>query len=135
MLAITVGGRRLVSSVQATWNLLEPSAGPALQAAHAAGVRVVVKEAVANGRLVGAAVAPELAAVADRHDVGVDAVAIGAALARPWCDVVLSGAVTPDQLTSNAAAVTVAPSELDTLAGLAEPPDAYWSARSRRPWT
>jgi aryl-alcohol dehydrogenase-like predicted oxidoreductase len=134
-LAITVDGRRLVTSVQATWNLLETSAGPALDAAHAAGVRVVVKEAVANGRLTGFDVAARLAAVAGRHGVGVDAVAIGAALAQPWCDVVLSGAVTPDQLTSNAASVSFAPGELDTLSMLAEPPDAYWAARSRRRWT
>ena len=51
LLDVTVDGSRLLSSVQATWNLLEPSAGPALAEAHAAGLRVVVKEAVANGRL------------------------------------------------------------------------------------
>ncbi|UOE43872.1 aldo/keto reductase [Agromyces larvae] len=39
------------SAVQATWNLLEPSAGPALSRARDAGWLVVVKEAVANGRL------------------------------------------------------------------------------------
>ena len=41
----------LFDAVQATWNLLEPSAGPALAEAHAAGVGVIVKEALANGRL------------------------------------------------------------------------------------
>lgn len=46
--ALEVGG---FDAVQATWNLLEPSAGPALAAAHAAGLGVIVKEAVANGRL------------------------------------------------------------------------------------
>ena len=46
--------------------------------------------------------------------VGPDAVAIGAVLAQPWCDVVLSGAVTPEQLASNAAA---APIDADELAG------------------
>jgi len=38
-------------AVQATWNLLERSAGAALGAAHAAGLRVIVKETLANGRL------------------------------------------------------------------------------------
>ena len=46
--AVAVGG---FDAVQATWNLLEPSAGPALAAAHEAGLGVIVKEAVANGRL------------------------------------------------------------------------------------
>src|SRR4029450_7249836 len=45
------GGRRVFDSVQATWNLLERSAEPALREAHAAGMGVIVKEALANGRL------------------------------------------------------------------------------------
>jgi aryl-alcohol dehydrogenase-like predicted oxidoreductase len=40
-------------TVQATWNLLERSAGPVLAEAHAAGLGVIVKEALANGRLTG----------------------------------------------------------------------------------
>ena len=38
-------------AVQATWNLLERSAGDALRSAHDAGMGVIVKEALANGRL------------------------------------------------------------------------------------
>ena len=38
-------------AVQATFNLLDRSAGPALAAARGAGLGVIVKEAVANGRL------------------------------------------------------------------------------------
>jgi aryl-alcohol dehydrogenase-like predicted oxidoreductase len=123
----------LFSSVQATWNLLETSAGAALAAAHDAGWRVVVKEGVANGRLA-VDVPPVLAAVAAAKGAGPDAVALGAAAAQPWCDVVLSGAVTPDQLRSNATAVALTAAELATLTALAEPPPAYWSTRSRRPW-
>lgn len=132
-LELTVGGRPLVTSVQATWNLLETSAGPALAEAHAAGLRVVVKEAVANGRLTGAAPGP--AAAAGRHGVGADAVAIAAARAQPWAGVVLSGAVTPAQLSSNASLVDFAPGELDALTAAPEDPAAYWAARAARPWS
>lgn len=139
LVALTVDGRRLFSSVQATWNLLEISAGPALAEAHANGLRVVVKEALANGRLTGRSpdVDHRLVAIAGRHGVGVDAVAIAAALAQPWSDVVLSGAVTTEQLTSNAAAstVTLTPDELAAVSTLAEPPVDYWNARGARPWT
>ena len=38
-------------AVQATWNLHERAAGEALQRAHEAGMAVIVKEALANGRL------------------------------------------------------------------------------------
>ena len=108
-LELRVGGAALFGSVQTTWNLLERSAGDALAEAHSAGVRVVIKEALANGRLTdrNGTENSRLERAARRHDVGVDAVALAAALAQPWCDVVLSGAVTVAQLDSNAAALTL----------------------------
>jgi aryl-alcohol dehydrogenase-like predicted oxidoreductase len=134
-LELTVDGRPLFSSVQSTWNLLETSAAGALAEAHAAGLRVVVKEGVANGRLTGHAVpaGSPLAAAARDSGVGVDAVALGAALAQPWCDVVLSGAVTVEQLASNAAATRVAGLDLGSLVEPQDPAD-YWRTRSRLPW-
>jgi aryl-alcohol dehydrogenase-like predicted oxidoreductase len=127
-----------MTSVQATWNLLEPSAGPALAEAHSAGLRVVVKEAVANGRLTppDRDLDPRLVAVADRRGVGVDAVALATALHQPWCDIVLSGAVTADQLDSNVAAQRVALDDRDAaeLAVLAEPATAYWETRAHLRW-
>ncbi|WP_100499283.1 aldo/keto reductase [Geodermatophilus chilensis] len=134
-LALTVDGRPLFSSVQSTWNLLETSAAGALAEAHAAGLRVIVKEGLANGRLTGHGLpaGSPLAAAARDAGVAVDAVALGAALAQPWCDVVLSGAVTVAQLTSNAAATRV--TGLDG-SGLVQPqdPEDYWGTRSRLPW-
>jgi aryl-alcohol dehydrogenase-like predicted oxidoreductase len=120
-------------AVQATWNLHERTAGDALARAHAAGMRVIVKEAVANGRLTGKAAPPALAAIAGEHGVGPDAIALAAALAQPWSDVVLSGASTPAMLDSNLAARDV---ELDpgVLAELAEPADRYWSTRAELSW-
>ena len=120
-------------AVQATWNLHERSAGPALARASAAGLRVIVKEAVANGRLTDRAAPPVLAATARERGVGADAIAIAAALAQPWADVVLSGASTPAMLDSNLAArdLTV---DADALAELTEPADGYWSARSELAW-
>jgi aryl-alcohol dehydrogenase-like predicted oxidoreductase len=126
-------GLGLFSSVQSTWNLLETSAAAALQAAHDAGWRVVIKEGVANGRLA-ADVPARLAAVAAANGVGPDAVALSAVAAQPWCDVVLSGAVTPAQLSSNATPVPLTDDDLATLTALAEPPADYWARRSRRPW-
>ena len=120
-------------AVQATWNLHERSAGAALERAHAAGLRVVIKEAVANGRLTDRAAPPELAAAARELGVGADAVALAAVLAQPWSDVVLSGASTPAMLDSNLAAETVRLH--DDFAALIEPPDQYWAARSQLQWT
>jgi aryl-alcohol dehydrogenase-like predicted oxidoreductase len=133
-LALERGG---FDSVQATYNLLERSAGPALERAHAAGLRVMVKEAVANGRLAPRGGCAPLEALAERLGATSDAVALAAVLSRPWVDVVLSGAATAEQLRSNLAALEVRWSaELDDeLAGLAEPGEAYWSTRSGLSWT
>jgi aryl-alcohol dehydrogenase-like predicted oxidoreductase len=139
-LEVTAAGVAPFACVQATWNLLEPSAGPALAEASAAGWGVIVKEAVANGRLTphghGSAAAV-LERVAAGHGVGVDAVALAAVLANPWADVVLSGAVTPAQLEANLAAVPVelTSDDLEELAALAEPPERYWEERSALSWS
>lgn len=115
-LELTVDGARLFDVVQSTWNAWEQSAGAALAAAHADGVHVVVKEALANGLLV-----PELG----------DAAALAAVLAQPWADTVLLGSAGPDQLRSNLRCLgTAAPS----LSFLAQDPDQYWSRRAALKW-
>ena len=131
--ALEVGG---FDEVQATWNLHERSAGPALARAHDAGLEVYVKEALANGRLAARGAHPRLAAAARERGVSEDQVALAAALAQPWAGVVLSGAATVEQLESNLGATAVAwdASLEEALAELEEPADAYWAERSRLAW-
>jgi aryl-alcohol dehydrogenase-like predicted oxidoreductase len=127
----------LFDAVQATWNLLERSAEPALQAAAGAGLTVYVKEALANGRLAGREASPALAEAAAAHGTTPDALALAAVLARPWAGVVLSGAATVATLESNLRAthVTWTPELDERLAELREDADAYWERRSTLPWT
>lgn len=135
-LEIRRDGRHVFDAVQATWNLLERGAGVALEEAHGAGIRVIVKEALANGRLTERHAPALLRQEAARLDTTVDALALAAALARPWADVVLSGAATPDQLRSNLRAVKVSwTAETDArLQSLAMESGAYWRERSALPW-
>jgi aryl-alcohol dehydrogenase-like predicted oxidoreductase len=123
-------------AVQATWNLHERTAGPALARAHDAGLEVIVKEALANGRLGPRAPAPQLARVASELGSTPDAVALAAVLAQPFADIVLSGVATRDALASNLAAATLElPAEvLAALAPLEEDSEEYWSTRSALPW-
>jgi aryl-alcohol dehydrogenase-like predicted oxidoreductase len=131
-MSVTVDGQQLFTAAEVTWNLLEPSVGPAAAEAAAAGWAVLVKEAVANGRLTAAGGPPaSLTALAAARGVTEDAIALAAALAQPWASVVLSGAVTRAQLAQNLAALTVG--QVPAL-GLAEAPTAYWQERSARPW-
>jgi aryl-alcohol dehydrogenase-like predicted oxidoreductase len=108
-------GLGIFSAVQATWNLHERAAGPALARAHQAGLKVIVKEALANGRL------------ADR-----DAEALAAALAQPWATVVLSGAASVKTLQSNLRALETGPP--GELPELLEDSQTYWTARGHLQW-
>jgi aryl-alcohol dehydrogenase-like predicted oxidoreductase len=129
--ALEVGG---FDTVQATWNLLERSAGPALQVAHDAGLGVIVKEALANGRLTERGDVAPVRERAERAGTTPDAFALAAVLNQPWADVVLSGAATVDQLRSNLAALELDPKLEPELAELAEDPILYWEERSALPW-
>jgi len=127
----------LFDTVQATWNLLEPSSGEALARAHDAGLTVIVKEAVANGRLTNAGDQPALVTAAAARGLTADTLAISAVLAQPWADIVLSGAVTIDTLDTNLAARAAAwDTDLRQLAAdLVQPAPVYWRDRSQRAWS
>ena len=130
-------GLDLFDAAQVTWNLHERAAGPALARAHDAGLGVIVKEALANGRLATRDAHPALVAVADRLGASPDAVALAAVLAQPFVDVVLSGAATTGAVRSNLAAADLeldaaALAELDVLE---EDSAAYWTARGEMAWT
>jgi aryl-alcohol dehydrogenase-like predicted oxidoreductase len=101
-------GERVFDSVQATWNLLERGAESALQDAHGAGMKVVVKESLANGRLTDRGKRQEgsgkreeadvllpsvrrISELAEGRGTTIEKLALAAALARPWADVVLTG--------------------------------------------
>jgi aryl-alcohol dehydrogenase-like predicted oxidoreductase len=136
-LRVRVDGVNPFQVVQATWNLLEPSAGAALADANASGWGVIVKEAVANGRLTshaGGEHPAELDRQAAAHGATIDAIAIAAALSQPWADVVLSGAVTREQLAANLRAIDVAERGCEWPA-IAEAPDEYWTRRRSLAWT
>jgi aryl-alcohol dehydrogenase-like predicted oxidoreductase len=142
-LAIRRNGERVFDSVQATWNLLERAAEPALRAAHEAGVAVVIKETLANGRLTernaDPAFEPRLALLrgeAARLGTTVDALALAAVLARPWARIALSGAAAVDQIRSNLAAMRVPWSDAteERLRPLTMDSPSYWRERSALRW-
>lgn len=133
------GGTPLFSSVQSTWNLLEPSAGDALHEAHQAGLQVMLKEVFANGRLSprGDAAHGPAGTLANELGVGVDAIAVAAALAQPFADRLVLGSASIDQLDSHLAAadLTLPDDALDRLSPLREDPAAYWQHRSSITWS
>lgn len=142
-LAVKVDGVPLFDAVQATWNILEPSAGGMLHAAHDAGWGVIIKEALANGRLTPrndhtsfATQRAQLDAMANDLNTTLDALALAAVLAQPFAQVVLSGAATVEHMQSNLAALNVNlnDDQLAQLSTLAEAPDDYWQTRANLAW-
>lgn len=131
--ALTVmrDGAPLFGWVQATWNVLEQSAGAVLEVAHAAGMKVIVKEPLANGRLTVRG-DTSFNSIATANGVTPDALALSCALAQPWADVVLMGAATTEQLASNLKARDTKPVE---VARFAVPAETYWADRAKLAWT
>jgi aryl-alcohol dehydrogenase-like predicted oxidoreductase len=140
-LAVLFDGVLLFAAVQATWNLLEQSATAALQAAHEAGVGVIVKEALANGRLTERNPDPHFKArwaalpLATRQ-IPVDALALAAVSNQPFVDVVLSGAAQVDHLQSNLKALNVTwdSTLAEAVSDWGELPDVYWHKRTQLAW-
>ena len=138
-------GQRVFDSIQATWNLLERGAERALEDAHSAGMKVVVKESLANGRLthgnrdddkVFAPLVARIRGLAEARGTTIEMLALAAALARPWADVVLTGAATESQIRSSVAALEV-PYDADLenqLRPISIASDEYWTVRGSFRW-
>lgn len=142
-LEIEFDGVRLFSAVQATWNLLEQSVTKALQEAHEAGMGVIVKECLANGRLTSRNDSPEfqqkmaiLQSYAKNLNSTVDSVALSAVMNQPFVDVALSGAACVDHLKSNLQALNIKwdDSLSELLDVMVEPAESYWHKRSQLAW-
>jgi aryl-alcohol dehydrogenase-like predicted oxidoreductase len=131
--ALEVGG---FDTVQATWNLLERSADSALGAAHAAGMGVIVKEPLANGRLTARGGVADLADEAFNAGSTPDALALAVALAQPWADVVLSGAASVEELESNLGALVLQldPQLVERLDAIRQDSLSYWQMRAALTW-
>lgn len=142
--------RPLFDSVQCTYNVLEQRPGPALLEAHQAGMDIIIKEGVANGRALGH---PTIIEYSKKLSCEPDQLALACILAQPFQPRVLSGAVTPEQLESNFQALALAEKlkqatttttddddELSSsllqeiMAACVMPSEDYWAERGTLAW-
>lgn len=128
----------LFDSVQCTYNVLEQRPADALQEAHDAGMDIVIKEGLANGR---ALKHESIIMYAKQLGCEPDQLALGCILAQPFEPRVLSGAVTADQLESNFKALQVSEKLKENPDLLAKIMNAcvvksedYWNERSALAW-
>jgi aryl-alcohol dehydrogenase-like predicted oxidoreductase len=107
-------------------------------------MKVVVKEALANGRLGGKGekndvLFPSIARireVAESRGTTIEMLALGAAVAREWADTVLTGAATVGQIQSSISAQELVddPELEETLRSVSINSAEYWRARSSFRW-
>lgn len=135
----TSDGTKLFDSVQCTFNILEQRPGEALLEAHNAGMDIIIKEGMANGRTLKNDTLQEFTK-SSGHSA--DQLALACILAQPFQPRVLSGAVTNDQLKSNAVALELSKKmqdeEKDLLDGIMKgckmESEQYWKDRSALQW-
>jgi aryl-alcohol dehydrogenase-like predicted oxidoreductase len=142
-LEIKSGETYLFQSLQLTWNLLEKSASRAAKKAFDAGYGIIIKEALANGRLTDRNKSEtdrswmdELNRFSRDEGITIDQLAMQFVLQQPWAHIILSGAGTREQLQSNVKSLGISEScQISKfLNGLEEGPDNYWARRSSLAW-
>ena len=138
-LEVKVDNQRLFDAVQCTYNVLEQAPAAALRQAHEAGMDVIIKEGLANGR---ALCNPVIQRYAAKMMCQPDQLALGCILAQPFAPHVLSGAVTASQLTSNLQALNLVEKLLDNESKILDEimeacvvnSDEYWTERAALAW-
>jgi len=129
---------KLFDSVQCTFNILEQRPAPILLKAYEAGIDIIIKEGMANGRVLQH---PILQEYSKKLLCSPDQLALACILAQPFHPRVLSGAVTSEQLQSNLKAEMIAeqliqnPNLLTTIMEQTrQDSEEYWSDRSMLAW-
>ncbi len=120
---------------QVTYNVFEQSTYQTLLNLSNKGRKVVIKEGVANGRVF--VETPKiLKDIANSHQTTVDVIALRFIIDTIQPTIVLSGAFTEYQLTSNLKAldITLSSQEIAALKKLAVVPETYWKSRQLLKW-
>jgi len=136
-------GEGLFDSFQVTYNVFEQSTFSILGDILKEGKSVIIKEALANGRVFRNEKFQQynkvyivLEALSKKYDVGVDAIALRFVMDNLHPTFVLSGASNRTQLTQNLKALNFnfTLEELQLLNTLKAPPETYWDERSALNW-
>tara|TARA_R110002049_G_scaffold30345_2_gene103953 strand:- start:7241 stop:8176 length:936 start_codon:yes stop_codon:yes gene_type:complete len=142
-LKIKIENADLFDSFQVTYNILEQSTHTILKRILQQNKTVIIKEALANGRIFRNEKFPHyqklystLDALSKKYNVGTDAIALRFVMAILAPTYVLSGASSKEQLEQNMKAekFTLENDELLSLQSLIIKPEKYWKERSQLRW-
>lgn len=132
---IKINQQYLFDVFQVTYNVLEQSTFETLTNLIQLGKKIVIKEGVANG-VIFKNCPPLLNDLADKYNVGIDAIALRFIIDTLQPYIVLSGAFSKDQLTDNLKALQLelTPNEIISLKTLGTKPENYWANRKSLAW-
>lgn len=142
-LKVTFDGLQLFDSFQVTFNIFEQSTYTILKQLIAEDKTVIVKEALANGRVFRSSnfehyltAYDYLETLSTTYNVGIDAIAMRFIIDALKPKLILSGASNTDQLKENLKALSfeLDPNDIERLKSFAILPEAYWKERSNLVW-
>lgn len=142
-LQLQVKGEELFDAFQVSYNILDQSLVELIRQGDGAGKRIIIKEALANGRLLPnqqyshyQTVYDLVSKLAHKYRVAADAIALRFCLDSLPSFQVLSGASTHKQLEGNLKALNfqLTAQEITQLRGLAISPSNYWAERKKLVW-
>lgn len=140
---IEIENEPLFSSFQSTYNIMEQSVLQLKEIFLNTNSQLIIKESMANGRLMPNTSFKEhnslyryITKLADKYNVGADAIAIRFCVDSFPDAVTLSGASTAEQLRSNLAAKTfkLQKEEMEQLGSYKTDPILYWGERKLLSW-
>ena len=140
---VEVNGKQIFEVFQVTQNILDQSVTEFCNKMANDEKRIIVKEALANGRLLPNKnfshynlLYNQLTQLAHKYNVGVDAIALRFCIESMNSYSVLSGASEKEQLLSNLKAnnFVLEDEELSLLKSFAISTDSYWSERKKLNW-
>ncbi len=142
-LKIKVDGSFLFDSFQVTYNILESSTHEILKEIIDKGKTMIIKEALANGRVFRNLNYPHYNELYDylellsiKYKVGIDAIALRYVMDNLEPNLVLSGASNTDHLSQNLKVIDfeLTKDELLSLSEFRVTPDIYWGERDQLNW-
>ena len=142
-LKVEVNNELLFDSFQVTYNIFEQATFSILKSIIASGKKVIIKEALANGRIFRNEKFPQnksaygiLKQLSEKYNVGVDAIALRFVMDSLLPTYVLSGAANSKQLKDNLKALNfcLTPEEIQLFDALKVQPEAYWKERGLLDW-
>lgn len=140
---VKVNKNPLFDTFQVTYNVLDQNLFEILQALSKEKKQLIIKEALANGRVFRNKKFPHyqklyttLEELAKKYQVGIDAIALRFCIDTVPQAMVLSGASTKEQLKQNlkAEVFQLTTTEIEKLKTFRVSPDKYWAERSKLSW-